>query len=98
MDFENPVAPLAFLVEGSHRQVAIGMDVKRRLIARDLLMWKLPDEMACDWAAELPTEFARKRCRMGKKLVCCDVGRQRASLSEWMASKTVEPAERSARL
>jgi hypothetical protein len=82
MDFENPVAHLAFLIEGSHRQMAIKMDVKRHLIVRDLLMWKLPDEIAGDWTAELPTEFVRKRYRIGRKLVCCDVGCQRASLSE----------------
>ena len=53
MDFQNPMADAAVGILASHRLVRTGRDVPLDAIADDLLVRKLPDQMAGDRAAEL---------------------------------------------
>ena len=75
VNLQNPVPLLPLLIERPHRQTAVRMNVERHLIAGNLFMRKLPDQVPRNPSAELPSELLRKRDHMCKKLVGRDLRR-----------------------
>ena len=50
---------LPTFIEGTHRQVAIRMNVERHFVAGDSLMWNSPTKCPAMASTKLPSEFFR---------------------------------------
>lgn len=57
VNLQNPMPLLSFLVERTHRQMTIRVNVKGYFVIGDSLVGKLPNQMARYRTAKLPAEL-----------------------------------------
>jgi hypothetical protein len=59
VNLQNPMPLLSFLVERTHRQMTIRVNIEGYFVIGDSLVGKFPNQMSRDRTAKLPAEHAR---------------------------------------